>query len=100
VIASAVGGLPEIVEDGATGLLVPPDDVERLAAAIAELAADSARAAVFGAAARRRALREFTLDRCADRTDALYRAALERRASARSIAAAASSASTKSQGTR
>jgi glycosyltransferase involved in cell wall biosynthesis len=100
VIASAVGGLPEIVEDGATGLLVPPDDVERLAAAIAGLAADGDRAARLGAAARERALREFTLDRCADRTDALYRAVLERRASTRSIAAAASSASTKSHGTR
>jgi glycosyltransferase involved in cell wall biosynthesis len=100
VIASAVGGLPEIVEDGVTGVLVPPDDVERLAAAIAELAADGDRAARLGGAARERALREFTLDRCADRTDAVYRAALERRASTRSTAAAASSASTKSHGTR
>ena len=100
VIASAVGGLPEIVEDGTTGLLVPPDDVERLAGALAGLAADGDRAARLGAAGRKRALREFTLDRCADRTDALYRGVLERRASTRSTAAAASSASTKSHGTR
>jgi len=100
VIASSVGGLPEIVEDGVTGLLVPPDDVERLAAAIVELAADADRVARLGVAARERALREFTLDRCADRTDGLYRAVLERKVSTRSTAAAASSASTKSHGTR
>ena len=100
VIASAVGGLPEILEDGVTGVLVPPDDVERLAAAIVGLARGGDRVAAYGAAARERALREFTLDRCADRTEALYRAVLERRPSTRSTAAAASSASTKSQGTR
>jgi len=100
VIASAVGGLPEIVDDGVTGVLVPPGDVEQLAAAIAGLAVDPQRSGALGAAARERALREFTLERCADRTDALYRAAVDRSASSRSRAAAASSASTKSQGTR
>jgi glycosyltransferase involved in cell wall biosynthesis len=100
VIASSVGGLPEIVEDGVTGLLVPPGDVERLAAAITGLATDPDRVAELGDAARRRALREFTLERCADRTNQLYRAALDRSAGRRSTAAAASSASTKSHGTR
>jgi glycosyltransferase involved in cell wall biosynthesis len=100
VIASAVGGLPEIVDDGVTGVLVKPGDVEELAAAIAALAADPERAAALGAAARERALREFTLERCADRTDALYRTAVDRSASTRSRAAAASSATTKSHGTR
>jgi glycosyltransferase involved in cell wall biosynthesis len=108
VIASAVGGLPEIVDDGRTGLLVPPTDVDALAAAIRELAGDAARAAVLGAAARARALAMFSQDRCTDRTMELYGAALDAagerrsrtRAQARSSANAASSASRKSHGAR
>jgi glycosyltransferase involved in cell wall biosynthesis len=108
VIASAVGGLPEIVEDAGTGLLVPPGDAEALAAGIRELATDRGRAAAMGAAGRARALEEFSQSRCTDRTEALYREALatagarrlRRSSHARSSANAASSASTKSQGTR
>ena len=81
VIASAVGGLPEIVDDGRTGVLVPRADASALAAAIVDLARDPARAAALGRAARERALAEFALARCADRTAALYREALARRAS-------------------
>jgi glycosyltransferase involved in cell wall biosynthesis len=40
VVATAVGGTPEVIEDGKSGLLVPPDDVERLARAIARFAED------------------------------------------------------------
>jgi glycosyltransferase involved in cell wall biosynthesis len=76
VIASAVGGLPEIVDDGRTGVLVPPRDVEALAAAIRGLAGDPERAAAFGAAGRARALSDFSQERCTDRTAELYRAAL------------------------
>ena len=43
VVASAVGGVPEIVTDGETGLLVPPADAGALAAAVARMAADPAR---------------------------------------------------------
>jgi glycosyltransferase involved in cell wall biosynthesis len=100
VVASAVGGLPEIVDDGRTGVLVPRGDVTALAAAIVDLVRDPSRAAALGRAARERALAEFSLARCADRTDALYREALDRRASTKSTAAPASSASTKSHGTR
>jgi glycosyltransferase involved in cell wall biosynthesis len=108
VIASGVGGLPEIVDGGRTGLLVPPSDVAALAAAIRALATDAAGAAAFGAAGRERALTEFSQERCTDRTVELYRAALDaagaRRsrssAQARSSANAASSASRKSQGAR
>lgn len=102
VIASAVGGLPEIVDDGRTGLLVPPGDVDALAAAIRDLTASPARAAAMGAAGRARALEQFAQGRCTDRTLELYRTAPRRRtrSQARSSANAASSASTKSQGAR
>ena len=108
VVASDVGGLREIVEDGRTGLLVPSGDAEALAAAIAELARDPARAADMGAAGRERALVAFSQERCTDRIEAIYGAALAaagvRRfrtsSHARSTAKAASSASTKSQGAR
>jgi glycosyltransferase involved in cell wall biosynthesis len=77
VIASAVGGLDDLVEDGETGLLVAPGEVSPLADAIAALAADPPRAAAMGQAARRRALAEFPHDRCVDRIDALYRSLLD-----------------------
>jgi glycosyltransferase involved in cell wall biosynthesis len=51
VVACRIGGIPELVEDGATGLLVPPDDVDALADAIARLVADPAFAAALGTAA-------------------------------------------------
>jgi len=52
VIATPVGGLPELIEDGANGLLVPPGDPEALARAILELASDPERRAALGRAAR------------------------------------------------
>ena len=53
-VASAVGGIPELVDDGRTGLLVPAGDPATLAAALAALTADPARVAALGRAARRR----------------------------------------------
>ena len=76
VIASAVGGLPEIVVDGETGLVVEPGDAEALADAVAALAGDLERAAAMGRAGRERALREFPPERSAERIEELYRAAL------------------------
>ena len=52
VVASAVGGIPEVVSDGETGLLVPPDDPGALAGALDALIADPARAAALGRAGR------------------------------------------------
>jgi glycosyltransferase involved in cell wall biosynthesis len=108
VVASDVGGLPEIVDGGRTGLLVPAGDAASLAEALVDLASDPGRAAAFGAAARVRALEVFSQDRCTDRIEALYGTALaaagdrrrRRSAQARSSANAASSASTKSHGAR
>jgi glycosyltransferase involved in cell wall biosynthesis len=76
VIASAVGGLPEIVADGETGLVVEPGDAEALADAIVALAGDLDRAAAMGRAGRERAVREFPPERSVERIEELYRAAL------------------------
>jgi glycosyltransferase involved in cell wall biosynthesis len=76
VIASAVGGLPEIVVHDETGLVVPPGEAEPLADAIVELVGDLPRAARMGAAGRDRVVREFTPERCVERTEELYAGAL------------------------
>jgi starch synthase len=54
VVATRTGGLPELVEDGVTGLLVEPDDPSALAEAVTSLLADPARAEAMGMEARRR----------------------------------------------
>ncbi|MFY9809070.1 MAG: glycogen synthase [Pseudonocardiaceae bacterium] len=78
VVASAVGGIPEVVDDGVTGLLVPYDeqDIEGfqrgLAHQINEVLADPERAAAMGQAGRKRAITEFSWSTVADRTVALY----------------------------
>ncbi|HKC21783.1 MAG TPA: glycosyltransferase family 4 protein [Gaiellaceae bacterium] len=76
VIAAEIGGLGELVEEGVTGYLVPPGEAERLADAIVRLASNLPRAAEMGSAGRRRALEQFLQQRCTDRTELLYRAAL------------------------
>jgi L-malate glycosyltransferase len=71
VVASRVGGLPEIVEEGETGWLVPPGSPQALADAIAHAASDRARLREMGAKARQRAER-FSSKLMVDRTEALY----------------------------
>ncbi|MDT4945182.1 MAG: alpha-maltose-phosphate synthase [Pseudonocardiales bacterium] len=79
VVASDVGGIPEVVADNLTGCLVPFHSVEveafeaGLAHAINELCADPARAAAMGRAGRERAIHEFGWDTIAARTVDLYR---------------------------
>lgn len=58
VVASAVGGIPELVDDGVDGVLVPPGDAGRLCAAILALLRDSERAAAVSRRGRERALRD------------------------------------------
>ncbi|MGN9785364.1 glycogen synthase [Nonomuraea sp. ZG12] len=84
VVATATGGIPEVVADGETGLLVPidqaadgtPHDPGRFAADLAErvnaLLADPARAAAMGRAGRARAVEHFSWERVARRTADLY----------------------------
>jgi starch synthase len=86
VVASDVGGIPEVVDDGRTGLLVhyDPADVASfeagLAARIAELLADPQRAAAMGAAGRERVLAEFGWPAIAQQTVGVYSAVLNARA--------------------
>jgi len=78
VIASDAGGNPGLVTVD-SGLLVPPGDPRAWARGFERLLADEAWAARLGAAGRRRVRTEFTLERTAERTEAVYREALARR---------------------
>lgn len=71
IVATSVGGLPELVEDGETGIVVEPGDVEALAGALSAYAEDPGLRAAHGRAARRRAEERFSLDTCARRYLAL-----------------------------
>ncbi|MGH3897677.1 MAG: glycogen synthase [Pseudonocardiaceae bacterium] len=79
VVASAVGGIPEVVDDGVTGLLVPydeqdPEGFQRIFAhRVNELLADPDRVTAMGQAGRKRAVTEFSWSAVADRTIHLYR---------------------------
>jgi len=72
VVASRVGGLPEIVEHGVNGLLVPPGDPAALAEAMRALWSDPDRTARLGSAARRIAVERFSLTAQTDRLLDLY----------------------------
>jgi glycosyltransferase involved in cell wall biosynthesis len=72
VVATAVGGTPEVVVDGETGLLTPAEDVAALTAALRSLILDADGRAAMGAAGRRRVEEGFTLAHAVARTAALY----------------------------
>jgi starch synthase len=73
VVASRVGGIPEVVVDGETGFLVEPANPEELAARVNELLGDPELAARFGEAGRKRAVEHFSWRAIAERTADLYR---------------------------
>ena len=79
VVATAVGGVPELVQDGRTGFLAPAEDVAAVAAAIGRLAADPALAAELGANGKRFAQERLSLDAMLDATERLYGAILAER---------------------
>jgi len=73
VIASDFGGLREVIVNGSTGILLPHPDGAALASALLRLLSHPEEARKMGEAALRRATREFTIDRCADSCERLYR---------------------------
>ncbi len=73
VVAAEVGGVPEIVRDGETGLLVPPGDPGALAEAVTRLLADPEGARAMGRRARAHVEREFPMERQVERLLAVYR---------------------------
>jgi len=76
VVATKVGGVPELVEDGVTGFLVPPKDPGALTEALQKLIADPELRRRMGEAGREKALQEFTLDRMLRETEKVYREVL------------------------
>ena len=83
VVATAVGGVPDVVQDGLTGRLVPDDDEPALAAAIVELVADRATRARLGAAGPPWVLERFGYARLVTEIDGLYRKTIATRRSVR-----------------
>jgi len=78
VVASDVGGIPEVVVHGETGLLAPVGDIAAMAAAALRILADPALATRLGRAARARAETRFPLEPAVDRYEAVYRRVLDR----------------------
>ena len=76
VVASAVGGLPEVVEHGVTGLLVPPANVAALAAALSTLADDPALRQAMGQAGRHMVQARYAWPYCVEQMMAVYRQVL------------------------
>jgi glycosyltransferase involved in cell wall biosynthesis len=76
LVATAVGGLPDIIRDGETGILIPPRDPEALAHALSALLADPDRRRQMGEASAGQ-LDEFTIDSIANRFADLYESLFE-----------------------
>jgi len=79
VVATRVGGAPEVVMDGVNGILVPPRDAPALARAISKLVEDRAEARRLGEAARRRIAEQFSIEETVRQTERLYRELLDGR---------------------
>lgn len=77
-VATCVGGIPEVVEDNVTGLLVPAGDASALAGAVEALIQDPARRIALGRAAQRSARERFSAEAIVPRYEALYRRVCDR----------------------
>jgi len=72
VVATRTGGTPELVEDGKTGLLVPPGNDVEIAGAVAHFLDNPQMAHAYGEAGRQRIIREFSISRMLGQTEELY----------------------------
>lgn len=79
VIATTTAGIPDMVQDGANGTLVPPDDVPALARALSDMLADPARGRQMGEAGRQRVVAEFSIDQQIARLGDLYDSLISKR---------------------
>lgn len=73
VVVTRVGGAPDLVDDGVSGCMIPPDSPDHLRDAILALFRDPAKQTSYGAQARKRVLKDYALSVTADRLVALYR---------------------------
>ena len=73
IVASAISGIPEAVDSGKCGLLVPPGEVDPLSSALEQLLRDGDRRREMGHAAQRRALAHHTMGVMTDAYERLYR---------------------------
>ena len=87
VVATRVGGTPEALIDGETGLLVPPGDTGAIVAAVSGLLDDPELARRLGTAARRLIAERFSVERMVTATEDLYSELLARKQARRSMAA-------------
>jgi glycosyltransferase involved in cell wall biosynthesis len=85
-ICTDVASMPEVVVDGVTGFVVPPNDPSRLGERLAWMRAHPAAAAAMGAAGRQRVVERFTWSSVVDRCLEAYRTAMSRRASEAGVA--------------
>jgi len=79
-VASRVGGIPDVVDDGETGLLVPPKDAGALADALLELAAQPERRRLMGDTARAKVVPAYSLEEMVRQIEALYEELLDEKA--------------------
>ena len=89
VVASRVGGFPDLIEDGVNGSMVPPNDPEALAAQLDHVLADRDRARRLGEAGRATILRDFTWKRVGEKLERCYEGLLERHEAQRGVATGA-----------
>jgi glycosyltransferase involved in cell wall biosynthesis len=82
IVATRVGGIVELIDDGRTGRLVPPDDAAALSSALLELIAHPERAAAFGKAGRIEAEARYSLQAMVSGFEQLYFAEMRARAGA------------------
>jgi len=81
VVSTPIGGIPEAVDNGITGILVPPGDAEKLATALIQLLSDDALATKMGSLGKQRFERYFSLHSMGESCVELYKHCIERRQS-------------------
>jgi glycosyltransferase involved in cell wall biosynthesis len=72
VVATRVGGVPDLIEAGKTGLIVPPGNTEAIAAALIQLIDDPRQRTALGEAAQVTALKQYPIERLVEDIDSLY----------------------------